>query len=692
MKSIKTKILLGILGLSLILVIGLSVTTFTISRNAISTEVEEKLERQAQNAADQIEKIVKRTEGIANGMTVTLSTQIDPSKVSDKAYMGQLIPELEEIALVYADLFEHNIDAYIVLDPAFSEEIAYQAVAVLNDDGTFAIYEEGIPVEAFVSDDPGMAWYFGPYEAGEAVWSDVYLDTVLGVEMITYSEPIFVDNQFVGVIGVDIEFTVFSDIINSIKVYENGYAYLMNQNQDFLVHKSFTNEDNLATVLDGSLIDVSEIIEANRVGVAYYDFNGEKKINAFAHLDNDWIVGVAPTMAEVFSALDNLVISFGVVGIVMIAIAVIVSLVIGQTISKPVIGVTKVLNRISSLDLRAHQEDGVYRKSKDETGKMAIELEHMRIQLSDFVASLISQIEVLNKEAESLNSATTETNETLGQVSSAVNELAEGAYEQTVDTNNGVEKLSKLADQISEVSNNATVMYDNSNKVNEINITTTSTLGELKDSLVKTNEAIQNISKQIEGLKDKSSSIGEVSVLIESIANQTNLLALNAAIEAARAGDAGKGFAVVAEEVRKLSEETSVLTGKINTSMGEIQSDIEGANQQMVSVKTIIEENSNATGHVVESFDETINSINQIIVEIKDLTKNIEVVESERDEVVSALRSISDITEQNASAAQEVSASVEQQNATISSIESMSTELSKVAGNINDQVNQFKLD
>ncbi|WP_229636125.1 methyl-accepting chemotaxis protein [Pseudomonas syringae] len=98
--------------------------------------------------------------------------------------------------------------------------------------------------------------------------------------------------------------------------------------------------------------------------------------------------------------------------------------------------------------------------------------------------------------------------------------------------------------------------------------------------------SIDDSSRIIAKLGERSEQITAIVNTIRSIAEQTNLLALNAAIEAARAGDQGRGFAVVADEVRQLAGRTSRSTAEISEMIGMIQSETQQAITSMGATRS----------------------------------------------------------------------------------------------------------
>ena len=701
MKSIQMKIIrtMFVIAISLLAILG--IIAFTISKNALKLEVEDKLIKQTINAGSQIDLITTEIESYTESFAMVASNMLDVKKMSlDGAakdeYARSYIKELDGLVSSFAYKIENNVDAYVVLSTEYSNEKLYQSVAILDDTGKnyFMLSEEDQwgPDAIADSSDPTFGWYHNPKASGKGIWSEPYDDPVIGAKLITYSTPIFKDGEFIGVAGVDITFDVFSEIISSIKVYDTGYAYLLNGNQDILAHPALEQGVNLREISNEDLSALIDGIDQNNVGLAYYMYNNTKKINAFAHLENGWIVGVAPPLNEVFASLNTLVISFIGVGLVLMIVSIVISIIVGRQIATPVVGITEIVKRIANLNLKEAPEDSKWHKYKDETGTMARELDQMRLALVDFIVTLKHQVDSLNQGSTQLSVSTSETSQSLVKVSATVSDLAEGAFKQSRDTDDGIDKLIQLTDKINDVTVDAKHMLSSSEKVNQVNIQTSNTLNDLKQNLVKTDNAIVEISELIQGLKQKSGAIGEVSKLIEDIATQTNLLALNAAIEAARAGEAGRGFAVVAEEVRKLAEETSVLTGKINTSMSEIQKDIDGTNTQMINVNQVIKENSEATAQVAISFDEAVKNIKLVIQDIHNLDGNIAKAVEDKEIVITVLNNISSVTEQNASAAEDVSNSVDQQSTTIDAIAGMAKDLTKVAMYIEEQVNKFNID
>nr|WP_321502059.1 methyl-accepting chemotaxis protein [uncultured Dethiosulfovibrio sp.] len=673
--SIRAKLFLGVMSLASL---GLFVAVYMVTSRSMDSAREEAV-------------------ALAEEMSARYATEVS-------SYLGRALARAQELSLVMASLSESGADRGLAMSiiRTMAEGssdvngvwVGFRENGYDGDDrgsigqpgtdgqnGRFVPYafmtKAGVESRA-MDDYNGSDFYEVPIMTGKTIVLKPYSWALSdGVEVIgtSVAVPISLDGRVIGVAGVDVFLDVFQDMIQSIKPMGSGYAGIFT---DKGVYVATPDRE-----LIGKIVDSPEVVAAISSGQEFRSENvsaitGEDSLHFFRPIliegyDRPWSIQVTLPKDQVFAGARSILIT-GIIGalIALAFIGITTFFIVGKT-TKGIGGVSQVLGKISSLDLRFDSSLKWLLDYKDDIGHMVGALATMEISLKEIIRELSQEASTTDHTSQSLTALSQEAMASMEEVRSSIEEMASilGDTASCVgdaglvvrDVSHGASSVASYAEAGVEA---ARVLSEKGKDAGEQVLSVAVHVKEVGDKTSRAAKVLRDVDRSVQSIT------GFIDTITQ-IADQTNLLALNAAIEAARAGEHGRGFAVVAEEVRKLAEQSNLAADNVKKLVESLGKNATISTGAMDEVEQVVREviqgadgASDTLSQLLNEVDLLVKSIGEMAITAEDqalstgkLVASVETIEGDISTVVERMENIRGSSQETTQASEEVALNAE---------------------------------
>ncbi len=266
----------------------------------------------------------------------------------------------------------------------------------------------------------------------------------------------------------------------------------------------------------------------------------------------------------------------------------------------------------------------------------------------------------------------------LEQVQEAVNAQSSGAAQQAASVNETTSTLEEIRSTSRQTLEKALSLGEAADRTRAEGENGLKGVEETIAAMRDIRGKVETIAETVLALSEQTQQIGEITGVVNGLAQQSKMLALNASIEAAKAGEAGRGFAVVAAEVKELAEQSQHSTSQVQRILQDIQHAADRAVMAMEEGSRGVErgmELAESTGSAIQVLADVIHDTamagQQIVAAVRQEAAGIE-------QIATAMGEINMVTGQFVSATRQTAAG--------------SDELANYAAELQGIMRQFKVD
>ena len=601
----------------------------------------------------------------------------------------------------------------LIADNAALFSMYYADEIPMSQGGNFYSSDGWIPETDY--DKESRIWFKVPKENRIPVVIDPYRDESSNAMVTTVASPVYQNNEFKGVIGIDIKLEQVNTLVNKVKLSKKGFSFLLDKDGVYI-----TNPDSKKMLNANFYKDYPVLAKyKNKNNIAEVQLDaGDGYYFAVRTIENTngWTLVSVGYRKELFRELLININVIIVMSVISILFSLAIAFIFAHRIVKPITKVDSAVNEIASgnadltqrINVDSNDEIGSLEKgfnkfieklqniisqiqgSKTELTAVEDNLVSSISEASSSITEIISNIESVGGQVGSQVSAVSQTSAAVTEIAENINSLELMIQNQSEGVSNASSAVEEMIGNIKAVNQSVEIMAQS---FSQLEVTSRNGI----DQQRFVDEQISEVSKQSKSLQDANTAIAD-------IASQTNLLAMNAAIEAAHAGEYGKGFAVVADEIRKLSETSSDQSKKISAelhkivdtinhvveasaksteSFGEVSNLIAETDSLVKQINSAMEEQQVGSRQILDSLSVMNNSTSEVKTASHEMKEGNEMILKE----IQNLQNTTLVIKQSMN---EMSIGAKHMNDTSSTLSNISAQVSDAISKIGQQIDLFK--
>ena len=288
--SLRTRITITMLG---VILAALAVTTL-LSAVFIRTTESQKSDQLLRMLCETGERSLDYYfDSVQNTVSkVTSYAEEDLEDVDNDEEFAEHMERIREYFSMMASKTKGVMTYYYRIDPSVSTDVKGFWYTDLTGDG-FVEHEVTDITLYDVEDTSKLVWFTVPKHEGKPIWLRPYITDNLDVRVISYDAPVYWKDRFIGVVGIELDYSTMAEEINSLRPYDNGYAFLSDADGNLFYHPYL----DVADLPSESTFEIS-FHETDENDVIRYTYHGEKKVAVWRLLSNGMRLTVTVPVSE----------------------------------------------------------------------------------------------------------------------------------------------------------------------------------------------------------------------------------------------------------------------------------------------------------------------------------------------------------------------------------------------------------